>query len=64
MYDHHPPVITLPEGLSDEAAAKLLEFLYEIANLIESHYAAQLHRHYHRPDERQADLWKEQDPPF
>ena len=62
MNENYPPVITLPEELSDEAAVKMLEFLYEIANLFESHYAGQLHRHYHPTDERQAELWE--DPPF
>jgi len=64
MNDHYPPVVTVPEGLPDEAAAKLLEFLYEFANVFESYYAGQLHRYYHCTDERQADLWQEQDPPF
>lgn len=64
MNEPYPPVITLPEELPDEAVAKLLEFLYELAELFESHYAAQLHRYYHRPDERQAELWEDTDPPF
>ena len=64
MNDNYPPVITLPEELPDEAAAKLLELLYELANLIETNYAGQLHRYYHRPDQRQADLWQDQGPPF
>ncbi len=65
MNDDYPPMITLPEELSDEAAAKMVEFLYELANVVESCYAGQLHRYfYHHPDERQADLWEEQDPPF
>ncbi len=64
MNDDYPPMITLPEELSDEAAAKMVEFLYELANVFESCYAGQLHRYYRHPDERQADLWEEQDPPF
>jgi len=64
MTDHDPPVITLPDDLSDEAAARMLELLSELARLLEHHYAAQLLRYYHRPDRRQADLWQEQDPPF
>ena len=50
--------------LSDEAAANMLAFLNELAHLIESHYADQLHRYHNRPDARQADLWSETDPPF
>ncbi len=64
MNDDYPPMITLPEELSDEAAAKMVEFLYELANVFESCYAGQLHRYYHQPDGRRADLWEEQDPPF
>ncbi len=64
MNDQDPPIITLPEELSDEAAAQLLDFLYELSQAVEYHYAGQLHRHYNRTDERQADLWEEQDPPF
>jgi len=58
------PLVSLPTELSDEAAAQLLEFLYELVRVHESHYAAQLHRHYHPADERQTELWPEQDPPF
>jgi len=56
------PHLPLPQGLSDEAAAQLLEYLYEFARAFESYYAGQLHRYYARPDERQLDLWR--DPPF
>ena len=64
MNDEYPPVIALPDELSDEAAAKVLEFLYELTHLFESYYAGQLHRHYNCTDERQANLWEEKDPPF
>ncbi len=60
----HPPLVALPTELSDESAAKLLEFLYELARVLENHYAAQLRRYYHPGDERQCDLWCENDPPF
>ncbi len=62
MNEPYPPLIPIPEALTDEAAAQLLEFLYELARLIESHYAGQLHRYYLRPDASQLDLWE--DPPF
>ena len=60
----YPPLVPLPTELSDEAAAQLLEFLYELARTLENTYAAQLHRYYHAHDERQLDIWDEQDPPF
>jgi hypothetical protein len=60
----YPPLIALPADLSDEAAAQLLEWLYELAATLESHYAGQLHRYYHRPDERQQPLWRDDEPPF
>jgi hypothetical protein len=64
MNEQYPPVITLPEGLSDEAAATLLEFLTELTQCFESYYAGQLHRYYHRIDAPHQDLGPEQDPPF
>ena len=67
MAFEYPPLIALPAELSDEAAAKLLEFLYELAAVVESHYAGQLHRYDHRPDERQQPLWPagpNDEPPF
>ena len=44
MSDEYPPLIALPTELPDEAAAKLLEFLYELANALENHYTGQLLR--------------------
>ncbi len=39
------PIVCLPMELSDEAAAKLIEFLYELADSLERHYAGQLMRY-------------------
>ena len=64
MAEHDTPVITLPDDLSDEAAARMLEVLHDITRILERHYAGQLLRYHHRPDERQLDLWSERDPPF
>ena len=64
MYDDPPPLVALPTDLSDEAAAKLLQFLHELARALEHYYAAQLHRHEHPVDERQGDFWDDSDPPF
>ena len=64
MNHHAPPLIAVPHDLSDEAAAKMLAFLYEIAHRLENHYADQLDRYHNRTDERQPDLWADTDPPF
>ena len=64
MNNHAPPLIAVPNDLSDEAAAKMLEFLYELTHLLENHYTDQLHRYHNATDERQVDLWVDADPPF
>ena len=64
MSDDYPRLIALPTELSDEAAAQLLEFLYELAAAVESQYTGQLLRYYHQGDERQQPLWPDDDPPF
>jgi len=58
------PLALLPQDLSDEAAATLLEILYELARVIESHYGSQIQRYYQQPDpdDTQLQLWD--DPPF
>ena len=56
MNHHHPPLIALPLDLSDEAAAKMLEFLYELTQRFESLYAGQLYRYHNAIDKQQADL--------
>ena len=57
-------LIAVPIDLSDETAAKLLDFLYEFAHRLESHYSEQLYRYRNGIDERQADPWSDTDPPF
>ena len=70
MDEPYPPLLALPEDLSDEAAAKLLEFLYELARAFENRYASQLHRYYAPPHDDQLDLWddptapEDDGPPF
>lgn len=59
-----PPLLTVPLDLSDEAAAKMLDFLHDLTHLFENYYADQLRRYHNRADERQADLWSDTDPPF
>jgi hypothetical protein len=61
------PLVCLPIDLSDEAAAKLVEFLHELTAALEHHYCAQLKRYYHRTDISQRDLdpaSESTDPPF
>ncbi len=57
------PLVCLPVDLSDEAAAKLVEFLHELTEAIERHYGAQLARYYCTTDVAQRDL-DLADPPF
>jgi hypothetical protein len=62
------PIVCLPLDLSDEAAAKLIEFLYALADALERHYAAQLLRYTHmrsapRPPPDPTDT-QPTDPPF
>ena len=40
------PLLCLPVGLSDEAAATLVEFLQELTEALARHYGAQLMRYY------------------
>ncbi|MEK7387305.1 MAG: hypothetical protein AABZ83_12760 [candidate division NC10 bacterium] len=63
------PLICLPVDLSDEAAAKLLEFLQEITEAIESQYYAQITRYYRSTRHDQQDFHTSDppdptDPPF
>lgn len=58
------PLLLLPMNLSDQDAAKLLDFFYDAARVLEQHYAAELQRYHHRPDHRQHNLWDDDGPPF
>ena len=64
MNHQPPPLIAVPLDLSDEAAAKLVDFLLAIAHQMEDHYSQQLYRYHNAIDERQPDLWSDTDPPF
>ena len=71
MPELHLP-LELPEDLSDEAVAQLVECLYEIARCVENCYFGQLRRHYQAcvcdaepaaaVDPRQRSLWPELEP--
>ena len=55
-----------PPEVSDEAASEILNFLYELINAFENHYANQLQR-YHEPNTSpQPDLidFDDELPPF
>lgn len=62
----------LPEEISDEAVAQLVECLYEFARCLENSYYGQLRRYYQiecsepEPaiDPRQRSLWNEEDVEF
>lgn len=64
MSCEYPPLVAPPADLSDEAAAQLLDWLYELTAALESQYTGQLLRYYHRHDERQQPLWPGDEPPF
>ena len=57
------PLINIPLDLSDEAAAKLIDFLLQLAHQLEQHYSEQLYRYHNAIDERQTELWPQTDPP-
>ncbi len=46
MSDEYPPLIALPTELSDEAAAQLIAWLYDLAGALENHYTGQLLRYH------------------
>jgi len=67
MQPNDLPIVCLPMDLSDEAATQLLDFLYQLAEALERHYAAQLLRYAHRHDDcGQLDLLNNtpSNPPF
>ena len=61
------PLVCLPIDLSDEAAAKLVEFLQVLTEALERHYCGQLRRYYHTNAISQRHLYlvpSPTDPPF
>lgn len=59
--------LCLPVDLPDEAAAKLIEFLYELTEALESRYFVQLRRYHQENHGAQRDLGptpEPSDPPF
>ncbi len=67
MQPNDLPLVCLPIGLSDEAAAQVLEFLREFTGAFEQHYAGQLHHYYAAIDQRHTERSTKSpisDPPF
>jgi alkanesulfonate monooxygenase SsuD/methylene tetrahydromethanopterin reductase-like flavin-dependent oxidoreductase (luciferase family) len=58
------PIVCLPLELSDEAAAQLLDFLYQLAEALERHYAGQLLRYAHDQAPSPPPPPPDSDPPF
>lgn len=54
MQPNDLPIVCIPMELSDEAAASLLDFLYQLTEVLERHYAGQLLRHAHKQHEQHA----------
>lgn len=67
MQPNDLPLVCLPVGLNDEAAAQVLEFLHALTDAFEQHYAGQLRRYYDPTEQRQAERSTRPpltDPPF
>jgi hypothetical protein len=68
MQPNDLPLVCLPLELSDESAAKLIEFLYDLADALERHYTGQLMRYTQSrsPSSPPLDLTDDSpvDPPF
>ena len=54
MQPNDLPLVCLPVGLSDEAAAQVLEYLHAFTAAFEQHYVAELRRYHDATDQRQA----------
>ena len=51
MNEPDPSIWLAKPELSDESAAQVLDFLYELVTSFENAYFGQLHRYYHDTDE-------------
>jgi hypothetical protein len=49
------PLVCLPLDLPDAAAAELVEFLHQLTEALERHYAGQLHRYYTAADQHDGE---------
>jgi hypothetical protein len=66
MKPNDMPLICLPLGLCDDDAATLLQFLHDLTEALERHYAAELMRrdHQHRCSTAESPFTDPKDPPF
>ena len=64
MQPNDLPIVCLPMELSDEAAAQLLDFLYQLTEGLERHYAGQLIRYAHKHRSKSPPENPSNDPPF
>ena len=66
MQPNDLPIVCLPIELSDEAAASLIDFLYQLTETLERHYAGKLLRYAHRhtPSPPHPETSADNDPPF
>jgi hypothetical protein len=66
MKPNDMPLVCLPLGLCDEDAATLLQFLYDLTEALERHYAGELMRRNHQRRARTDDspFTNPDDPPF
>jgi hypothetical protein len=64
MQPNDLPIVCLPMELSDEAAAQLLDFLYQLTEALERHYAGQLLRYAHKHRAKSPPEIPASDPPF
>jgi hypothetical protein len=56
MTEQTPLLVELPDRLSDETIATLIESLYALAGALENRYFAELHRYYQETDANFNDL--------
>jgi hypothetical protein len=66
MKPNDMPLVCLPLGLCDDDAATLLQFLYDLTEALERHYAAELMRREHqdRSSTTETPFADTEDPPF
>jgi hypothetical protein len=66
MKPNDMPLVCLPLGLCDDDAATLLQFLHDLTEALERHYAAELMRrnHQYRSSTAESPFTDPEDPPF
>jgi uncharacterized protein with von Willebrand factor type A (vWA) domain len=66
MKPNDMPLVCLPLGLCDDDAATLLQFLYDLTEALERHYAGELMRRNHQrhATNHESPFTDPEDPPF